>query len=101
METKTKFTPGSWKVESYKEPLMVTLRTFQVVAADYTIVAQCGYGNAEVVANANLIAASPKMYELLDVLCKLDEAEVFVKEPWEVTFKEARELLAKIRGEDE
>jgi len=38
---------------------------------------------------------------LLDVLCKLDEAEVFVKEPWEVTFKEARELLAKIRGEDE
>jgi len=50
-------------------------------------------------ANANLIAAAPELYEALDVLLNLHDAQVYVASPWNESMEKARNILAKARGE--
>lgn len=103
----TKFTPGPWEVvESWLGELNVVARKrdrcFGIalnVGGEITFTEKGYTDKSEGTANAHLIAAAPDMYRLLDTLCKMDEAEVCVKEPWEHAFGEARELLKKVRGE--
>ena len=38
-----------------------------------------------------------KMYDCLEALLNMHDAEVWVKEPWDSTFEEVRELLNRIK----
>ena len=81
-----KFTSGKWKVE-------MVYGDHPIVTADGRIVADC-FNNE---ANARLIAAAPEMYEMLKGIiqstadCPMENAGFF---------REARELLARIDGEE-
>lgn len=50
-------------------------------------------------ANAYLIAAAPELLEALDILCELDENNVYMDEAWRSAFRIARAALAKAKGE--
>jgi hypothetical protein len=55
----------------------------------------------ELKATAELMMEAPYLYNALDILCKLDEHDVFTKDAWDKAFSEAREVLAKVDGKGE
>ena len=96
MSNETKWTPGAWHVERYKEPYTSSLDTYIVVSSAGLIVAKCGTGDFEMPDNANLIAAAPELYEAL----KLADAE-FSGANIDILALERKihAALAKARGE--
>lgn len=50
-------------------------------------------------ANANLIASAPELLETLDIMCELDENNVYMDEVWRSAFSKARAAIAKAKGE--
>ena len=83
--SEAKFTKGPWFYDSYME----VDGSVRVMHGNITITYH-GSANYEDIANANLVAAAPEMYELLE----------FISEnPSETNVIEIRRLLAKARGE--
>lgn len=81
MKGKVNFTPGPWKVS-------INTSSFAVkAAAPYSIV-KCVNQDRE--ANAHLIAAAPKMYEMLEIMA--------YHAPNAQMQKQIEDLLAKARG---
>ena len=97
---KTKFTPGEWYIDK-NEPGPV-----RVLAKDERSTIVCvvsgGFANPQVIADAHLIAAAPKLYETLEQLLDTEQRYSFgmigASEMVEAK-SQGRDALAKARGE--
>ena len=83
-----KFTKGDWVAEKFK-----------VLTEIGDGVAECGFSDdpkdVEEIANAHLIAAAPKMYEMLQSICSIAAAQDNLL----IDANEILALLAQARGE--
>ena len=99
-----KFTKGPWEAGRKDMATLVEgIPSKCIYAGDSYCAIASGAGTEdwyEIMANAYLIAAAPELYAMLEEL--LNEAEDFRKRSGkEVTWEdEARQLLAKARGEE-
>lgn len=97
--TETKFTAGPWERGTMQVQCTAVFRPC-VGTADGKLICACADNTDKAKANADLIAAAPEMYELLDRIrgrlesCKLEQS-IDVE-----TEREIRQLLAKARGEE-
>ena len=102
-DNKPKFTPGPWKAHGTADQDFVTTEWEAKRGPDFPLTPEyiCKCGNDNGFNNANLIAAAPAMYELLDRIkgmlefCKLENSIDANTE------HEIDALLKKARGEME
>lgn len=88
--SETKFTPGPWdKFDLIIGRMIDNRHRYTSIASIYE--SEPGY-DGEDKANANLIAAAPDLYEALELVYNQMDY-------WDVGHDEAREALAKARGE--
>jgi hypothetical protein len=92
----SEFTPGPWEV--FNEGL----GSYKVSKCDAWLGSSTLRTNEENLANANLIAAAPELYEALTELYQIQA--VSIDEPWDddryfVAMEKAEAALKKARGE--
>ena len=93
----SKFTKGPW-LQAEGDATFIYALNDQGSNRFWFLLQSSGKGSAnndELIANANLIKSAPDMYEALDMLCKLDEHDVYTSQAWSETFMAARKALAK------
>lgn len=104
----SKHTPGPWMLPHFANPESKCDCGY-VLNEDYMgCIAEVKYSVdgdqadnppwPEAQANARLIAAAPDLLEALQELIAMDEAQVFVKDPWDASFAKAKAAVAKARG---
>ena len=109
MTTEKPFTPGPWSVESpFGNDDLAIVADADREVYDWNILASCfssdGDGEpaipvAEMQANARLIAASPDLYEALDLLLKTIDPGQWPSDEMVSALHAGTVALAKARGE--
>lgn len=103
-----KFTKGDWVAEAPSERHIMEcgadITTYEVNCGEkevcgFVFLESNGYSLGEASANANLIAAAPEMYEMLELIA--NEAKDFSERTGKPVswVKDAEALLTKARGE--
>ena len=98
---KEKFTQGDWSASG---EFVIEVRSGFTTIINWTGFDDAGVSKEESRANANLIAAAPDMYRIMDKLSSCGEwfetAIMLTTNDGEVIHKEILSILARARGED-
>ena len=89
-----KYTPAPWEIRHNAFGIHGIVSTVN----ECVVLERISVKSDQDEANARLISASPELLEALKTLLSLHDAQVFVKRPWEETFEEVRQLIAKAEG---
>ena len=100
-EQKQIWTPGPWKVRSFRDtPVICADMEREVVGQDTEpLIAHVDYQDPFTTANAHLLAAAPELYEALAVLVAVTEHPSPTIHARAQAIRGARGALSKARGE--